>query len=301
MPRKAQDDRTLSLWDEQELPEFAPARDSAKGKSKNVKPRRKRILLYEWLLWFVRVSFGLLGVTILIAMGIRLERELSTSSRFVLTMPATLGEDSPNIEIKGLKYTDRAALNALFEPDYGRSIYFVPLQQRRDQIAQLPWVKQASVRRIWPSKILVNLQERVPAAFVLMGERYLLMDEDGVLMPAPKMQLSLPVMIGVRSHHSDSERREQVRRVLAFVKEVGPLFASVSEVDASDPRDLKVIRKVGDRALVLSLGASKHRERLQFFDQSFPQIIESEPNKRAFRVDIGGEVTSTTPEAILGH
>lgn len=51
----------------------------------------------------------------------------------------------------------------------------------------VPGVKTARVRRAWPNKVTVVVDERVPAAVWRAGDRDLVVDEDGYVLDAPVM------------------------------------------------------------------------------------------------------------------
>ena len=46
------------------------------------------------------------------------------------------------------------------------------------------WIRQASVARVWPNRVIVRVQERTPVAFVrLNASRFGLIDNEGVILP----------------------------------------------------------------------------------------------------------------------
>jgi cell division protein FtsQ len=47
------------------------------------------------------------------------------------------------------------------------------------RVEDLPWVRSASVRRSWPSRVVVDVQERAPVAALAGTGRWLLVDGDG--------------------------------------------------------------------------------------------------------------------------
>ena len=53
--------------------------------------------------------------------------------------------------------------------DIDRNIFFVPLEQRKKQLEQIPWVQSASVMRLLPNRLKIDITERTPVAFVEIG------------------------------------------------------------------------------------------------------------------------------------
>ena len=58
------------------------------------------------------------------------------------------------------------AIEAVFAEDFGRSVYLIPLSERRASLRTVDWVKDASVARFWPNRVVVGVTERKPVAFV---------------------------------------------------------------------------------------------------------------------------------------
>ncbi|MGO9646936.1 MAG: cell division protein FtsQ/DivIB, partial [Terriglobales bacterium] len=54
-------------------------------------------------------------------------------------------ESSDDIEISGLGNVTRPQVMEVMGEDIGRNIFFIPLDQRQEQLEQIPWVETASV------------------------------------------------------------------------------------------------------------------------------------------------------------
>ena len=92
----------------------------------------------------------------------------------------------------------KSEIEAVFKPDEGRSIYTIPLDERRRQIEEISWVHHASVSRVMPNEIWVRVEERVPVAFLWSPKGASLVDGEGVLLDAPpETYFNLPVVRGV--------------------------------------------------------------------------------------------------------
>ncbi len=64
------------------------------------------------------------------------------------------------LAIQGLHYASRAKVQRVFAEDFDRSIFSVPLEERRRRLLAIDWVEDASVSRIWPDRLVVRIRER---------------------------------------------------------------------------------------------------------------------------------------------
>ena len=249
---------------------------------------------------FLTIRRGLIIATVasiaLVALlwgAIQLEHFLIRDPQFTLASPPDPGEASPAVEIMGVAHSARDNVASMFEKDYGRSIYLMPLRQRRDELLRLQWVKDARVTRVWPNRLQIRITEREPAAFVqLPGETELpLIDTDGfILRPEIQESLNLPILTGVTRQQSDDERRVRVRRLRKLMNDSGELSAKISEVDATDPDNLKVMQDAGVKAVTLILGNRYFKRRLEKFRQNADDLLRRDPSKTTFDLRIDGSI-----------
>ncbi|HEV8494904.1 MAG TPA: FtsQ-type POTRA domain-containing protein, partial [Candidatus Angelobacter sp.] len=94
-------------------------------------------------------------------------------------------QSSDAVEITGVKNASRAHVMEVAGADIGRNVFFVPLDERKKQLEQIPWVEEASVMRLLPNRIAVTIRERTPVAFAQIGSRISLIDANGVVMGMP--------------------------------------------------------------------------------------------------------------------
>jgi cell division protein FtsQ len=248
----------------------------------------------------LRYGFLAVGVFVLLSGAIyasqRLEQFLIRDPRFFLPGPADYGLESPNVELHGLQYASRSHILRLLEPDYGQSLFLFPLEARRKALLGIRWVHEASIVRIWPNRIIVQISERTPAAFIKLPAdgmaRWALIDDEGVILdPPPKAPFRLPVLSGVASGESAEKRGVRVRRMRRLLRDLGPLANQVSEVDASDLDDLKVTELVNHTAVSLMLGDRNFSQRLRNFLEHYPDIHHRMPQATAFDLRLDDRIT----------
>ncbi|MEW8431905.1 MAG: FtsQ-type POTRA domain-containing protein, partial [gamma proteobacterium symbiont of Ctena orbiculata] len=63
-----------------------------------------------------------------------------------------------------IKYLDREGLEQTVAQAVSGNFFSVDLVRIRDKIERLPWVKSASVRRVWPDTLAVRVTEQLPLA-----------------------------------------------------------------------------------------------------------------------------------------
>ena len=181
-------------------------------------------------------------------------------------------DSSDNIEIGGNHNVSRAQIMDVLGGDIGRNIFFVPLAQRQKQLQQIPWVKSASVMRFLPDHLQVQIEERTPVAFARVGSRISLIDADGVVMDLPMgghHQYSFPVIVGMGEAEPLSTRSARMDIYTQLIQELDSSGArysqDLSEVDLSDPEDVKVMVNDPSGAVLVHLGAGHFLARYRIY------------------------------------
>ncbi len=84
----------------------------------------------------------------------------------------------------------------------------------RQRIEALPWIESATLVRVFPDKLKVELRERTPAAVWLDGERKALVDAEGRVLSyvASFVPPELPRIAGPGAPEAAAELREALRR-----------------------------------------------------------------------------------------
>jgi len=168
------------------------------------------------------------------------------SARYVLYSPSMMLLKPDQIEVTGNHVISREAVLRQFAPDRNRSVVQIPLDRRRSQLEQLPWVESASVQRILPNRLRVELTERTPIAFVRNGSELGLIDSHGVILDRPRDQeLHFPIVSGVSEEVPREQREKRMQLYQEFMKDIdlvrGGSSQDVSEADLSNPQDLRVV------------------------------------------------------------
>ncbi len=148
-------------------------------------------------------------------------------TRPTFSLRAVSIEPSPGTE---LRYVSTSLLrNSSLRPVEG-NFFTVDLDRVRARYEALPWVRRAAVRRIWPDRLVVSIEEHRPLALWGAGR---IMNTHGELFAANLAEAEedgpLPELSGPNgSHASVLARYRELQRWLAPI-ERSPLAVSLSQ------------------------------------------------------------------------
>jgi cell division protein FtsQ len=207
-------------------------------RQKPVEIRRKKLSGKTWPV-YRRVFVWIMVGAGLVAAGV-------FSARYLLFSPQMLLMKPDQIEVMGNHIVPREDVQKLFVHDRNRSLLRIPLDARRAQIEELPWVENASVQRILPNHLRVLLTERTPIAFFRNGTELTLIDAHGVLLDRPEGEdFHFPIVTGLSENLARQEREKRMQTYQEFMKDVDLVKPGssdlVSELDLGNPRDLRVV------------------------------------------------------------
>jgi cell division protein FtsQ len=259
--RRAYDDspldaRILDLDDEAESPFLRGQKRVAVRRG--ALPRKAASRLKITLVLLAAVGcFGLVGFA--------LHRYLTQSWRFRI-------DSSDNIAISGTRNVSRTQVLEGIASDIDRNIFFVPLEARKKQLEQVSWVQSASVMRLLPNRLKVVITERVPVAFVAINSHIQLIDAYGVIMEMPansQTSYSFPVIVGMTDADPLSTRAARMKIYTQLMKDLDASGADysgdLSDVDLSDPDDVKATVTDPHGAVLVHLGSSNFLERFKIY------------------------------------
>ncbi len=99
------------------------------------------------------------------------------SGYYLITEKAHLVLDQ--VEANGHARTSLADINRVLGLTQGMPIFDIDLEEARERLATLPWVKEVSVQRHLPSNILIQMTEKKPIAVWQHQKTYHPLDEEG--------------------------------------------------------------------------------------------------------------------------
>jgi cell division protein FtsQ len=152
-----------------------------------------------------------------------------------------LGRDQ--IQIKNANYVSQAAVLEIFRADRYHSVLRIPLDERRKQLEQLPWVEHATVMRALPNRVEVEIKERTPIAFLREGSTLALVDVHGVILERPvKANFHFPVVTGISEDMPLEDRELRMQMFSSFSQQIEAAkpgaMDQVNEVDLTEAKNL---------------------------------------------------------------
>lgn len=171
------------------------------------------------------------------------------------------------VELKGnLKSTTKAEIEAAL-PRVGGNFFAADLAEVRAGVERLPWVRRVAVRRVWPDRLEVSVEEHVALARWGTGdEMSRLVNTHGETFSG-KTKEALPAFIG-----PGGTAAEVTRRYRRFAEIVAPLGTGVERVVLS-PRHAWQLRLGNGLHLMLGRDADLAEARLKKFVEAYPPTV----------------------------
>lgn len=138
------------------------------------------------------------------------------------------------------------------------------------KIEKMPFVKRASVSRVLPGKIAVNIEERVPVAVVRLKNGDFLFDAEGnSLAKAQPDELHIPFVLSgwneTRSKDADDANKRRLKMYIEMIDEwraVG-IIDRVKAVDLSDLREPKAVAEDSGMPVTIAVGKENFAQNLK--------------------------------------
>ena len=163
--------------------------------------------------------------------------------------------------VNNYKHIDKEQIN-LIADRYVQSNYFkVDLDKIRFAFKKLPWVRDVSLRRKWPDKIVVSIEEH---QVIARWNRVGLVNKEGEIFHAASEE-NLPLFIGSESHVKEiTVKYKEIRKILE--KEI----MDVSIISLSERLSWEITTT--DR-LKINLGKDDILQKLIQFTDNFKYVI----------------------------
>jgi cell division protein FtsQ len=207
-------------------------------RQKPLEIRRKKFAGKSWSFYRRLLVFGAAAVCFFTAAGV--------AGEFLLYSPQVALLKPDQIELTGNRIVSREAVLQQFARDRNRSILRIPLDARRSALEELPWVETASVQRILPNRIRIQITERTPIALLRNGTELALIDAHGVILDRPRGEnFQFPIVTGLTENMQRDERGRRMQTYQEFLRDIDVVRSGssdrVSEIDLASPKDLRVV------------------------------------------------------------
>lgn len=206
----------------------------------------------------------LLSISILICLGALgvLGYQTVTASDFFTVV---------TIDVRGTDRASASDIRRMVEMQTERSgVWNADLPVIKEKLEHLPWVKSASVSRVLPSGLGVQVVERVPLAIVRTNVGNMLVDSEGaVIAGSREKEPELPfVMTGWNETKSEAAGKENLERIRMYQKMLAEwkefdLSSRVVSVDLADVREPRATIEDSGTMVSIALGRDKFGDYLK--------------------------------------
>ena len=154
---------------------------------------------------------------------------------FQRSAPLNVGE----VSIMGCINATESELVNLANVDFKASLANLDLREISSRLAKHPWVEKAKVKRDWSRRaLIIEVQERIPQALILLDDLYLVDRHAEVFKKAePRDQLDFPVLTGLDTR----EVMERDKRAVKLVGQGLELLGILRQRKIFTPRDVSEI------------------------------------------------------------
>lgn len=172
-------------------------------------------------------------------------------------------QTSPRFQVKKVlvlgwkRLTETQVLTQADVPDKA-NVLSVDLAAIRERVEQLPWVRYASVQRVFPDTITIKIVEREPVGLARIRGRVYQFDTDAAILDYdPSTGVNHPILDGLKpkDHAGNLRRVDLYSRVL---KEMQSQH-EVSEIHINDAEEVSVV--LSDEPLLINLGGGDFHSR----------------------------------------
>lgn len=169
-----------------------------------------------------------------------------------------------DVKIVGVQHVAHEEVEHLLIPLVNKGFFAVNVDHIKESLAQFPWVADASVRRIWPNEIVIQVTEKNPLA---RWNNAKLLSTNGQLFAPPitSIPTDLPEFIGPEGEQLQvMQNYEQINAVLL------PLHLKIARIVLTADNAWSLML---DNGIKLNVGHKDSLTRVGDFVKVYPKII----------------------------
>jgi cell division protein FtsQ len=194
-----------------------------------------------------RVLMVMVGIALLATVGLALRTKLLTPTFLHINTMQVYGE---------LRWVDREKLNAAVKPFLDSNFFSADLNGIKQTVESLPWVASASVRRQWPNRLQILVNEH--RAVAMWKDGFLINENGGLFQPEVVPENMAQTLVQLQGPDNTYQY------LFAQYQELQPMFADqgqdgellITKVYMNERRALGIELKSGMRIIFGRLNAS---------------------------------------------
>lgn len=130
-----------------------------------------------------------------------------------------------SIEFDGLEIVRENEVNSLIDNYYGENIWLLDKTVLKNRLEQTSMIKRVQVEKVFPDKIHIIVEERVPLAKINNNGKYLLFSSSGFIIEegAVNMRVKVPEIIGLGYSLNQNN--------ISFTPELEKIVQALAQVD----------------------------------------------------------------------
>lgn len=182
-----------------------------------------------------------------------------------------------DIVITGNKHITDSELRTMAGVKSGDSLFALSARTVSDRLMKSHWVKSVVIRKDYPGKVLIKVNEAVPFAILQMKGSAFLIDENGITLDKADDTVPFLPVIAV-DPVKNKENFAEALSLARIIREKG-IAAERGRVEIMADKGPEEMALIIDN-LVIKVGSGEYKQKLKrFFD------LEKEIEKRAIAVD----------------
>lgn len=184
-----------------------------------------------------------------------------------------------DIDVKGVSKLSRDMILEKGNLYVGENILKADIKGAQQKIASIPFVRSVSIKRVFPSKLTVNVVECREAAYITYIGNYVGLSGDGkTLEVVTGPEAKVPVITGVklekvkvgeRIHAADSDVQKVLLQYLSSLENCNIM----SEIKSIDFKDINDVKLTLSNDILVKMGESdKVSYKLAYLEKVFEQL-----------------------------
>jgi len=193
-----------------------------------------------------------------------------------------------NTVVRGCEKISEEEVKALAGISLPLNILTANLEKMERAIEENPWVRNASVGREFPDRLVIEITERSAAALLKRGSDLYIVDRDGVVFKKFEAGDSADVPVLAGFYRNGELRHDLLGRAFAFLDYLSgsdhfPRVWNVSEIYVDDVHDFSVVT---DNHLFLNLGFEEYDKKLRRLKKVMADLARRGLEGRTLTIDL---------------
>jgi len=183
-----------------------------------------------------------------------------------------------SVRVEHNRRVPNEAVLALSNIHQGASIFDLDLERIGRKIEENPWIAEATVKRIFPRNVVIEVTERTPAAVLSLGYLYYV-DWQGEIFKLldAEDRLDFPVISGVTNEdlaRRPEQTRAKLRKAMRLLRQLevrqGFNLDDLSEIRLSDDDGIDLLTYVG--GVPIRMGHGNYLAKLERLDKVYKEL-----------------------------